>query len=46
MRDQVEEYEAQGLDGQAESVANFCSDYDNYEAHFRGKLKKLKKLKY
>ncbi len=46
MRDQVEEYEAQGLDGQAESVANFCSGYDNYEAHFRGKLKKLKKLKY
>jgi hypothetical protein len=46
MRDQIAEYEAQGIDGQAESVANFCSDYDNYEAHFKGKLKKLKQLKY
>jgi hypothetical protein len=46
MRDQVEEDEAQGLDGQAESVANFCSNYDKYEAHFKGKLKKLKQLKY
>jgi hypothetical protein len=46
MRDQVEEYEAQGLDVQAESVENFCSDYDHYDAHFKGKLKKLKQLKY
>lgn len=43
MRDQVEEYDAHGLDGQAVSVANFCLGYDNYNTKL--KLNKLKKLK-
>lgn len=43
MREQIAEYDAQGIDGQAESVYNFCLDYSK---PFDGRLKKLKKLKY
>jgi hypothetical protein len=47
MRDHIAEYELHAdIDGQAESLMDFCLDYDNYGAHFKGKLKKLKQLKY
>jgi len=46
MRDQIAEYAQQDLDidGQAESIMNFCLNYDKYDAHFKGKLNKLKPL--